>query len=108
MSDGGRVGPWVAIVVAVIGVAGSVGAAWVTTQTKFDRELDVKAGDIERMKRDLDESERRIREQQAALDRKVAEIEDRQKKLDQKIDLAEKAAAKVFRAGTGLFAGGDK
>jgi hypothetical protein len=89
------------IAVAVIGLLGSLAVAWITTGTKFDRELDGRSGEVARLQRDLESVERGMRERQKELDQKVAAVEDRLEKLDEQIALAKDAASKLIK--TGLF-----
>jgi hypothetical protein len=88
------------ILVAVIGLVGSLAVAWITTGTKFDRELDGKSGEVTRIQRDLESVEQRMKERQKELDQKVEAVEDRLKKLDEQIALAKDAASKLMKTGS--------
>ena len=99
MSGEAKSSPAVPIIVAVIGVVGSVIVAYMTTQAKFNTELGAKEADITRLKLDLMATEQRLREQQRELDKKVAAVDERLKKLDRQIEVAQVLVEKMAKYG---------
>ncbi len=83
---------FVHILVALIGVAGSLGVAWLTTQHKFASELDSKAPEIAHLKAQLEIAEKRL-----------VQVEDRMRKLDVQLEMAQSAASTLVKAGSSLF-----
>ena len=100
-----KTSPRTTIGVAVIGVIGSIAVAWITTQAKFQKELDAKETEVTRMKADLDATER-----QKELDAKVTMVDDKLKRLDVQIDMAQTVIEKLGKLPKGLFgsSGGKK
>ncbi len=99
---------WIPIAVALIGLIGSVAAAWVTTQSKFNDELNSKASEIGRLKEQVDAAEKRLSQQQADMEKRIAQVDERLKKLDDQIELAQKAVSTLTKLGAGLFSGKSK
>jgi hypothetical protein len=95
--------PWVAILVAILGLAGSLGVAWITTGAKFSQYLDIKSNELAQIKKELAATKEQMARQQKELDRKVSGVEDRLKKLDFQIALGQSATDKVVKMGSGLF-----
>ncbi len=85
--------------VAVLGVIGSLGVAWMTTQAKFANELRLKDGEVARIKQDVEAAERRLAERHRELDAKVAAVDDRLKKLDTQIEVAKAVGEQLARYG---------
>lgn len=105
MADEAKSSPTISILVALIGVAGSIGVAWITTQTKFSRELRDSESDVARMKQDLEATERRLMERQKELDAKVAAVDEQVQKLNTRIAVAQELAEKLMKLGGGQFGG---
>lgn len=101
MADETRSSSTIAILVALLGVIGSVTAAWVTTNAKFSNEFDDKKEEILLLKQDLIVTEKRLEAQLRALDDKLDEVDQRLAKLDAQIELA-------TEVGKSLAAGGAK
>lgn len=93
------------ILVAVIGVVGSLGVAWITTQAKFSQELDSRAGEVTALRSRLEEAEQRLGRQQQEMDRKVAAVDERLRRLDAQIELAQTAARGLLKVSGGLIGG---
>jgi uncharacterized protein HemX len=103
MSDAKSPAPWVAILVAILGLVGSLGVAWITTGARFSQELDSKSHELARLQKELETTKKQIAQQQKEQDRKVASVEDRLKKLDLQIALAQSATNKAIQLGSGWF-----
>lgn len=105
-----KAGPKTSIAVAVIGVVGSIAVAWITTQAKFQKELQAKETEVTRMKTDLEATERRLTERQKELDAKVTVVDDRLKRLDAQIALGQAVIEKLGKVpkGVGGLFGGKK
>jgi hypothetical protein len=91
------------IVVALIGVAGSLAVAWMTTQARFTHELDTRGSELIHLKAQLEAAEKRLTQQQQDMDRKVAVVEEQLRKLNTQIEMAKTAAANLINAGSGFF-----
>jgi len=102
--------PLIGIVVAVIGLFGSIAVAFITTQAKFSHELQGKEVEVAKLKHDLERTEQRLLEKHKELDAKVAAVDDRLRKLDAQIDVATTVADKLATYGGRMFRiiGGDK
>jgi hypothetical protein len=99
MADEKKESPKTAIVIATITVVGSVACAWITTQAKFDKELDSKGPEVARLKQDLETTERRYGEQQRKMEQKIEAAERRlaeqQKQLDARIGVVDDRLKKL-------------
>ncbi len=133
MADEQKSSPKASIVLAMIGVVGSIAVAWITTQAKFNKELNSKEAEVARLKsdtaevarvkQDLEATERRLVEQQKELDRKlvaterrgaeqqkeldakIGMVDDRLKRLDAQIALAQATVDKLAKASKTAFGG---
>jgi len=89
MSRGGE-GPTLSfkaqIAIAVIGLVGSLGGAWIASGAKFDRELDSRGGDIRLLTQALLDAREKLDEQQAKID-----------KIDGEIEYAKETVAKIAK-----------
>jgi chromosome segregation ATPase len=87
----------VQIIVALISMAGALGVAWITTQARFDSELESRAPELAQMKAKLDLAEQRLKA-----------VDERLHRLDAQIDLAQSAASGLVKAGSKLLSGARK
>jgi hypothetical protein len=91
------------IVVALIGVVGSLAVAWMTTQAKFTQELDTRGSELVHLQAKLEAAETRLTQQQQDMDRKVAAVEEQLRKLNTQIEMARTAATSLINAGGTFF-----
>jgi uncharacterized protein HemX len=96
------------IAVAVIGVAGSLGVAWLTTSARFNQELDRSGSDLTELRKSLEEAQAKLARQQREVDQKVADVEQRLKKLDTEVETAKAAVAAVTKSTRWLLGSGKK
>lgn len=61
--------------IAIIGLAGSLGGAWIASGAKFDRELEARGEEIRELRQSLLDAQASLNEQQAKLDKIEGEIE---------------------------------
>jgi F0F1-type ATP synthase membrane subunit b/b' len=71
------------IAVAVIGLVGSLGGAWIASGTKFERELESRGEQIKALETSLTDARKKLDEQQAKLEKVTAEIETAKKAVGQ-------------------------
>jgi hypothetical protein len=72
------------IAVALIGLFGSLGGAWIASGTKFERELEARGEEIRALEKSLGDARKSLEEQQVKLE-----------KVSGEVDMAKKAVGEI-------------
>ena len=86
--------PLVSIVVALIGIAGALGGAWITTGAKFSKELDINQRVVNNLKNELSS----INDETSLLSTKIETLENKEGKvreLEEQLKITSELSAKV-------------
>jgi hypothetical protein len=79
----------VPIVVALIGLVGSLGGAWITTGAKFEKELESRGKEIAEMERKRQDMELRLAEAERRLGARLDQRKDEVEKVERQVAAAE-------------------